>query len=93
MEKAQQIDNSAKHKILNGNIPKMMLGIILPLFAYAMLDKLYTFFEMFDIIIVKNYERMVFDESVQKTGKHRCRGNRSYLVFGILHFGSGSADR
>ncbi len=47
MEKAQQIDNSARQKILNGNIPKMMLGIILPLFAYAMLDKLYTFFDTF----------------------------------------------
>ena len=47
MIKAQKLDNKSGENILNGNIPKMLLGIILPLFAYAIIDKFYTFFDTF----------------------------------------------
>ncbi len=47
VEEKQTVDRKARRNILSGNIPKMMLNIILPLFAYAMIDKLYTFFDTF----------------------------------------------
>ena len=45
--KARIRANNARQNILSGNIPKMLFSIILPLFAYAMIDKLYTFFDTF----------------------------------------------
>ncbi len=38
-------NDKARQNILTGNIPKMLLSIILPLFAYAMIDRVYTFFD------------------------------------------------
>ncbi len=51
MESIKKQDTEARNNILNGNIVKTMLGIILPLFAYAMLDKVYTLFDTFVITI------------------------------------------
>ncbi len=47
VNKANEKANKARQNILSGNIPKMLFSIILPLFAYAMIDKLYTFFDTF----------------------------------------------
>ena len=51
MEETKKQDRIARDNILNGNIPKTMLSIILPLFAYAMLDKIYALFDTFVITL------------------------------------------